>query len=61
MVLVILHRWRGAVAQLFQTFSQLIPIGSSSHTMLAVWAVDSQEGQQATDPTSQAHDSPALL
>ncbi len=60
MVLILCQR-RGPPAQLFQPFSQFIPIGSSSHTMLAVWAVDSQEGQQATDPTSQAHDSPALL
>jgi len=51
MVLILCQR-RGPLAQLFQSFSQFIPIDSSSHTMLAAWAVDSQERQQATDPTS---------
>ena len=51
-VLILRRRRRGPATQLFQPFSQVISVGSSSHTVLTVWAVDSQEGQQATDPTS---------
>ena len=45
----------GPPVQLFQPFSQFIPAGLASLTMLAVLAVHSQEGQQLTDPTSHVH------
>jgi hypothetical protein len=57
MVLILCQGRPDPHAQLFQPFSQFIPVGLSSHTMLAVWAVESQEGQYVTDPTSQAHNS----
>ena len=53
MVLILLPKTVGIPAvQLFQPFSQFIPVGLASHTTLAVWAVDSEKGQQATDPAS---------
>ena len=48
----------GSLVQLFQPFSQFIPVGLASHTTLAAWAVDSEKGQQATDPASKVHDPP---
>jgi hypothetical protein len=48
MVFILCQRRRGPNAQLFQPFPQFIPVGLSSRTMLAVWAVESQEGQYVT-------------
>jgi hypothetical protein len=38
--------------QLFQPFSQVTAAGEVSHTVLTVWAVDSQTGQYVADPRS---------
>ena len=45
-------------AQLFKPLSHFPPARFASITVFTVWAVDSQEGQQVADPTSQVHNPP---
>ena len=47
-----------APVQLFKALLQLTPAHFASIAMFTVWVVDSQAGQQVTNPTSQVHTTP---
>jgi hypothetical protein len=53
LVLILVRTLLRPPVQLFQPYSQCIPGGWASHTVLALWAVNSQEGQYVADPRSQ--------
>jgi hypothetical protein len=52
MVPILLRRRRLPPVQLFQPFSQFISADLANHTVLTVWAVDSQKGQYVAEARS---------
>ena len=62
-----LQKWLGKVGvptscgspQFFKPLAYVLPpVPSTRIAVFTVWTVDSQEGQQVTDPTSQVHNPP---
>lgn len=58
LILVVERSRPGSPVQFFQPLEHLMPAHFPGTAMLAVWTVDSQEGQQVTDSSSRVHDQP---